>query len=85
MKFSSILLLALGLFTVASSTPVDDQSFPEFTIDLDLAPHERFVEVVTHFQKPIILTFNTLMAEFGDLAKPVTMFFEATSWIWRLT
>jgi len=60
---------------------VKGDDFPQFTIDMDLPPRERFREVVLYFRDELIKTKN---AYFADIPKPILWFFRATYWIWNI-
>ena len=64
----SIVILALMSLVSAETTNVEDLSFPEFTINLDLPPEKRFVEVTKHFREEIIVQYHLFMTEVPKFA-----------------
>jgi len=55
MRAFKLSIVILALLSLVSATSVEDLSFPEFTINLDLPPEKRFVEVTKHFREEIIV------------------------------
>ena len=58
------------------------QDFPEFTIDLNKRPEERFVEVAKHFRKEIIAIAKLYMTQIPEFAVKL---FDYTAEIWYVT
>jgi hypothetical protein len=61
---------------------VVDQPIPEFTIDLDLPPVERFQEVARSLAPHIVTTFDLYMTQ---VPAPIVKGFEYTAWLWDLS
>jgi len=80
MKFALFALLTAGTSAWAPD------HFPEYTIDLDLPPQERFKETAAVFKKPFLAAYKAKDEYLGKpIATMLTLFFDCTAWIWKYT
>lgn len=64
---------------VAFVSAASQDKAPNFTINLDLAPEDRFKEVALHFREQFK---NSTLTFMPFIPKPVKHFFDSFSWVW---
>ena len=72
-------------YLIVAAACWEPDKFPEYTINLDLPPEQRWIEVARDKREEILAIYCTIMGNLDGYSEQLVNLFTYTAWIWDYT